>query len=297
LPKDQEEEHIKKGSVVSQVSKRLRETDLIRKAYNALQRTLDTNKSVTVEADDNVMDNMDIENEDNTVEDNEIQSKLIGKPLFCVNLDKPFNQGMVECLAEKSVRTRRELHPIIISFLFQEQDFDDYPLYGERMINIYTEYKRDGTCYRAHPNYNSFGEWYDWAMVKFEPAGGSKNFPINEKGGYYARNLYPCKVLCFLQAKDKSIYAVVQCCNDSDHKEDGILIERWKKEYEVDEVMNQLVPKLRCVPVDAFETSCFVVEDKPGLFEEMGTDVTKMNNGVTLVKPRETAWPKQFFRC
>jgi len=98
---------------VSQVSKRLRETDLIRKAYNALQRTLDTNKSVTVEADDNVMDNMDIENEDNTVEDNEIQSKLIGKPLFCVNLDKPFNQGMVECLAEKSVRTRRELHPII----------------------------------------------------------------------------------------------------------------------------------------------------------------------------------------
>jgi len=90
---------------------------------------------------------------------------------------------------------------------------------------------------------------------------------------------------------------VVQCCNDSDHKEDGILIARWKKEYDVDELMNQLVPKLRCVTVDAFENSCFVVEDKPGLFEEMGTDITKMNNGVTLVKPRETAWPKEFFRC
>ena len=53
----------------------------------------------------------------------------------------------------------------------------------------------------AHPNYNSFGEWYDWAMVKFEPAEGNSNFPVNEKGGYYARNLYPCKVLCFLQQR------------------------------------------------------------------------------------------------
>jgi len=65
---------------VSQVSKRLRETDLIRKAYKALMRTLDTNNSVLEEAEDNVMDNMDIDNEDNIGEDNEIQSKLIGKP-------------------------------------------------------------------------------------------------------------------------------------------------------------------------------------------------------------------------
>jgi len=89
-----------------------------------------------------------------------------------------------------------------------------------------------------------------------------------------------------LEYIDYFLNYVVQCCNDSDHKEDGILIERWKKEYDVDEVVNQLVPKLRCVTVDAFETSCFVVEDKPGLFEEMGTDNTKRNNGVTLVKSR-----------
>ncbi len=40
---------------------------------------------------------------------------------------------------------------------------------------------------------------------------------------------------------------------------------------------------------------CFVVEDKPGLMEEYGDNPRKMNNGVTLVKPRETAWPKAFF--
>jgi len=56
--------------------------------------------------------------------------------------------------------------------------------------------------------------------------------------------------------------------------------------------MKVLVSKLRCVRVDAFEDLCFVVEDKPGFSEEMGTDNTKMNNGVTLVKPREKDWPK-----
>ena len=73
-------------------------------------------------------------------------------------------------------------------------------------------------------------------------------------------------------------------------------MERWKKEYDVDEEMNMLVPKLRCVSVDSFEELCFVVEDKPGLFEELGTDKNKMNDDVTLVKPREKAWPKEVFR-
>jgi len=39
---------------------------------------------------------------------------------------------------------------------------------------------------------------------------------------------------------------------------------------------------------------CFVVEDKPGVFEEMGRNIQKMNHGVTLVKPREEGWATQF---
>jgi len=120
-------------------------------------------------------------------------------------LKKLYNQGMVECLAEKSVGIRRELHPTISSFLVQEKNNKYFPLFGEQGIYIFTEYKRNGTTYRAHPNYNSFGEWYDWAMVKFEPVAGNRN----AKGGYYARDLYPCKLLCFLQANDNSIHATV----------------------------------------------------------------------------------------
>jgi len=89
-----------------------------------------------------------------------------------------------------------------------------------------------------------------------------------------------------------SIYAVAHCCCACDHEGDIILMERWTKEYAVN--ANMLVPVLRCVSVDTIECPCFVVEDKPGLFEEMGRNVRKMNNGVTLVKPREEGWATQF---
>ena len=62
-------------------------------------------------------------------------------------------------------------------------------------------------------------------------------------------------------------------------------MERWKKEYK--DSQNKIEPLLRCVSVDSFEEPCFVVEDRPGLFEEYGTDPIHVSNGVTLVKPRE----------
>ena len=292
--------HKKQEVFVSQVSKRLRESDLLKKGYNALMMTLEHNKcdfDEVNEEEDNSVDDMDVDVEENEdLEEIAIESRLSVGPLFCVHLQLLYNQGMVECLAGKSVRIMRELHPTIISFLIQQKNNEYFPLFGEQDILIFTEYKRNGTTYRAHPNYNSFGEWYDWAMVKFETVAGDMNFPANTKRGYYDRDLYPCKVLCFLQAKDDSIHAVVHCCNASDHKEDGKLMERWYKEYGIDVVANQLVPQLRCVSVDSFEDSCFVVEDKPGLFEELGNDLRKINNGITLVKPREKGWPKEFLK-
>jgi len=53
-------------------------------------------------------------------------------------------------------------------------------------------------------------------------------------------------------------------------------------------------PASPCVSIDTFEEPCFVVEDKHGLHEEMGSDTRKMMNEVTLVKPRDAAWPNEF---
>jgi len=72
-----------------------------------------------------------------------------------------------------------------------------------------------------------------------------------------------------------------------------VLVERWNKEYQKDG--KRFIPLLRCVSVDSFEEPCFIVEDKPGLMESYGKDPDDINNGVTLVKPREKAWPQAFF--
>ena len=97
----------------------------------------------------------------------------------------------------------------------------------------------------------------------------------------------------FLQASDGSLHAVVNCCMTNDHKQDSILIERWKKEVQVKN--NKYVPLLRIVTADCFAAPCFVVEDKHhGLPEDMGSNEKHLLNGVTLVKPIDEAWPAEF---
>jgi len=70
------------------------------------------------------------------------------------------------CLAEKSDFSMSCTH---LSKKHQqwEEDDENYLYQGVSTIDIFIEYKRNGTIYCAHPNYNSFGEWHDWAMIKF----------------------------------------------------------------------------------------------------------------------------------
>jgi len=48
------------------------------------------------------------------------------------------------------------------------------------------------------------------------------------------------------------------------------------------------------VTVGCFAAPCFVVEKKHGLHEEMGSDARYVLDGITLVKPRDEAWPAEF---
>jgi len=45
------------------------------------------------------------------------------------------------------------------------------PIHAECEIPVFTELDREGTKFRAHPDYRSRGLWFDWAMVIYdEPA-------------------------------------------------------------------------------------------------------------------------------
>jgi len=51
---------------------------------------------------------------------------------------------VVECLAGKSVRTRQHLHPITLDYLYYQHLKICYPLRGQTVIELFTEYKRQG---------------------------------------------------------------------------------------------------------------------------------------------------------
>jgi len=97
----------------------------------------------TNEQEDKVVDMIlmkpmnDNENVEEGFED--IDSQLIGRPLFVVNLDLEPNQEVMECFSDKRIKERRQLDPIILSFLDDEKDNKNHPLYGQTWIEIFTE--------------------------------------------------------------------------------------------------------------------------------------------------------------
>ena len=63
---------------------------------------------------------------------------------------------------------------------------DVIPSLKSDYITCYTEYKRFGIIFRAHPSYRSSQEWYDWAYVQFYNDEKEEN------------SIHPSNICCFL---------------------------------------------------------------------------------------------------
>jgi len=114
LQKDLAEELIKKRGIVSQVSKRLCETNLIRKANKSLlcsvaNKDIDFGPCVAKMYTDGYGDNEgeSDDDDDDEMQDEVVTSFLLLKPLFKLNFRPKQNEDIITCLAEQSVRNRR----------------------------------------------------------------------------------------------------------------------------------------------------------------------------------------------
>jgi len=93
------------------------------KGLQCLDKDIGNNNCGLEEENDQDMDDIYVDNGEQVVDGNIIESKLIGSPLFCVHLEKLYNQGMVECLSKISGRIRRDLHASnYYSFIYQEKE-------------------------------------------------------------------------------------------------------------------------------------------------------------------------------
>ena len=126
---------------------------------------------------------------------------------------------------------------------------------------MHTEYCKDGFQYRAHPNYQSAGPWYDWVVVKYEkevfrPVGRErKRQKVTEQ--YEV----PAKLLGFLPTTDTT-YAIVHPCGWRGNTL-SVLLETWCLEYPDDE---KTLPEYDLVDVSSINGHTFVVptEGKDG---------------------------------
>eukprot|EP00978_Attheya_sp_CCMP212_P031891 scaffold122251_cov66-Attheya_sp.AAC.1 len=71
---------------------------------------------------------------------------------------------VIDCYYRTKSVGSLEIHPVVINYLRS----DSFGLRPNDQVNIFTEYKCDDVLYRAHPNFQNGGAWYEWCMVVFE---------------------------------------------------------------------------------------------------------------------------------
>jgi len=160
----------------------------------------------------------------------------------------------------------------------------------------------DERLYRAHPNYQGNGEWYDWAMVKFGTHG-----------------YFPSRILLFYRKHDpvvdeatgtvtsSGLHAIIHTCKyregtSAERKErfhETRLRSRWVAESMPKPVVTipahrrssprPRVPVFRSVPVETLDEHVYVIEESPGMAEEWIGDKV-----VWAMHDQRTVWSKTF---
>lgn len=184
-----------------------------------------------------------------------------------------------------------QIHPVLLSYFAKEWR----NIVGDSdSVVCKTEFKNGNgiDTYRSHPDYNSEGPWYDWAMVKFETTRGELSFPS--------------RLLCFFESPGTStLKAVVHPATYRDNgraadirsRRSRLLETRLCSRWPLDHRQRTggggaprcNVPSLFCVEVETLEENLLVVEEEPGLVETFGG--TKF---VWEVKDRRSFWPEMF---
>ena len=143
-------------------------------------------------------------------------------------------------------------------------------------ITIYSEYRRLGELFRAHPGYRGGQPWYDWVVLRWERDPNERtsynrsNFPSNVHYGdtpYEAKkhNYAPAKILGFIQTRSNaSTLAIVQSCQYY-YKRHTVFTTQWRLEDKGG------ANGIHVVDVDSFVRPCLMLPEveEAGIFQEI----------------------------
>jgi hypothetical protein len=171
---------------------------------------------------------------------------------------------------------------------FQDNELNDERIDGRNEVKVYTEVVlEDGTLIRASQDYRKEGDWYEWVLVKYESG--------VENDIHYV----PGKCLGFFGDESNEVKVLLHSCNFQSEKEaeagDNIF-SYWSMACKKKQgnSMGLVVPKYMVVGVDCIEKPIYVVEEYPGMWEEMDKKETNEKLRVIYVHQRNTAWKNAF---
>jgi len=200
----------------------------------------------------------------NVLQTEELQlSSMIGHPKYIIDTNK--GKTSFKWLGQLNQIVLSQVHPLVIDTLARW-----FSHLGSCHVSCWTEFIHNGQRMRAHPNYQSKGEWYDWAMIRFN---GSTE-PRSEDSVWLKCD-YPAKIIAILRAplkcfkdeidagtsKDdlnsKMIFGVLVLCTEEPLSAgDSCLCQQYQVETRASVITNSdnepikvLRPKLRLVPI------------------------------------------------
>ena len=137
------------------------------------------------------------------------------------------------------------------------------------LIDVFSEFVKDGSIFRAHKNFRNTGPWHDWVMIRWDRTNNiqwseemaqeckvhHKEPQENVKNFFYS----PAKILCFTNPHPDVYHAIVECC-EFQFSRDSIFSTKWKKSY-INKGRNQKVPYICHVDAEAIVRQCLVIPD------------------------------------
>ena len=158
-----------------------------------------------------------------------------------------------------------QLQPGIVDHL--QQQYADTLADSEVSFSIFTEMYVNGELYRAHPNYQQKGPWYDWVIVRWERQEDQHHLPNAADHPYLSYgeddfenhhpkdHIYnPAKLLGFYIDFDGIHQAIMETCEYEDYSQ-SVFSSLYKRTFDG----HTTKPYVMSIDVWAFVRCCLII--------------------------------------
>jgi hypothetical protein len=153
------------------------------------------------------------------------------------------------------------------------------------LIEYRTEFVVEKLRYRAHPNYQDSGPWYDWVNVTYETDWGPFPNLVQDTN-------FPVKILGFFRVVEEIPQSFKVLVHPVTYREKAVekaetrLLRAWLLE-----VKENGRPSFVSIDTNQIQDQIFVVEENPGFHDRYGSNLERRVWGV---KDMRTSWPLRF---